>query len=1391
MRKILRKWFALLACTAAAAFGLVLAACGVKESTVTFVTDGGTEIAPITAEIGSSFTAPDDPVKTGFRFKGWYTSSDFSGEAVEIPATMPAENVTYYAKYAQLFTLTYAANAPSGTTATGSVEEQICESGVEKALKANAFEIEGCRFKGWSTSPNGEPLTGDKIAIDENTTLYAVWNRGYANKLGNGDYLFVEGTVAYLQTQDEELVGTYDPETKLFSVENGDETIGGRLFEDNTYSCYGEHSFGVYSLIDAYTGEAVTPAVSLELFDNQVAVYNGAKGSYAYEDGSFVFTSNNETFLFRLGDDTFTKKGGEAGSYVLYGGSTALALDGYGAATLNGKTVRYAVEEGLIVIDGDSYKLEGEYYAAFNQSLQGAFTGEDGTTLVLDGYMTATLNGENFPFAAKTVKKIDGVYITVGDGAYKLEEDSFAEVGDEIGSWDQYANGRFVSAGYAYILLDGTGKADVYESQYSGNSTLKAKGTYSFNGEEWTFTPDAEYESYGTFTFILSHIGSNGSNAHIRKSAPVGTFQNDGDTLALNGYGTAVYTAGGKSAEGDYTVSGTTVTVSGAVNKTFILDTANNTFTVQAWEAGIEFYLNAVSGNREGNKRMTLDGNGNATIKRYEYDYWTDDSSWVSYATGTYELLSGTDVSDSVFKFTPSSSSSKEQEFTFILTRTPNGYFVEDASLVQTYTGKDGATLVFDGFGYVTYTAGEESYRGQADKDGDYVSLDGEYLFKLNGEAHTFIVVGVEKGEYTVYDAGLGERGEQMLTLDGEGGAVYYDGEDEVNGVYAWDAAKQEYSFTAEGLNFRFIIGEDGRYTIYITAYERAGEYLCANDFSRLTLLPYGTARFVSEMGVPENGVYTLLSDDVVRFHVDGTAATAYRYYLLNFTNATFTALLEDFVAENGVLLAYQGNKTDIVIPAGITTIAAGVFAGSNVRSVDLNEVQTVGNSAFEKCGDLIEVTGENVVTIGDSAFASCSHLETASFGVNLATIGSKAFASTSAVLVLAGDKAPAVAEDSFTTSGGYDPVVAVNSLETALRWYAAEGWGKYAGQIGYVSESEAVYYWSITEWSQSSAFLFEHGRAKLGSSLKALFRMTENEIKLYKYDASKDGKYEEISISLVSGEFVYNSKCYVLEGTQVTFKDAENNELTVAMTPALTATFNGKSVTISSTSANYTFVSEGATYTVTNTSIKGTSSASAEFAISGITYKLSFTDNSSCTLKQVGADYMFDGTPYLYVDGTRYMITTAYSVVRKTDEGFMILSQTSSGIDGIYWLTKDTEGNYTVTKETGITMTELTGSDSTVRVRVYTNASGELVLWNLALTDYETDSASRPAYDVINNYVEVKQEDGSVVYRFTAPLVAKGTAWSKWALNYTFDITLTVNDNGVPTAFTCVKTKI
>ena len=62
----------------------------VNQYTITFDSNGGSDVDPITQDYGTTITSPDVPTRTGYDFDGWSPA---------VPATMPAENMTVVAQW--------------------------------------------------------------------------------------------------------------------------------------------------------------------------------------------------------------------------------------------------------------------------------------------------------------------------------------------------------------------------------------------------------------------------------------------------------------------------------------------------------------------------------------------------------------------------------------------------------------------------------------------------------------------------------------------------------------------------------------------------------------------------------------------------------------------------------------------------------------------------------------------------------------------------------------------------------------------------------------------------------------------------------------------------------------------------------------------------------------------------------------------------------------------------------------------------------------------------------------------------------------------------------------------------------------------------------------------
>ena len=124
-----------------------------NKYTITFDTNGGSEIAPITQDYGTQITAPADPTREGYTFIGWDKA---------IPATMPAENVTVTAQWEiNQYTITFDTNGGS------EIAPITQDYGTAIAAPADPTR-EGYTFIGWDREiPANMPA--------ENVTLTAQW----------------------------------------------------------------------------------------------------------------------------------------------------------------------------------------------------------------------------------------------------------------------------------------------------------------------------------------------------------------------------------------------------------------------------------------------------------------------------------------------------------------------------------------------------------------------------------------------------------------------------------------------------------------------------------------------------------------------------------------------------------------------------------------------------------------------------------------------------------------------------------------------------------------------------------------------------------------------------------------------------------------------------------------------------------------------------------------------------------------------------------------------------------------------------------------------------------------------------------------------------------------
>ncbi|MCR5308488.1 MAG: InlB B-repeat-containing protein [Bacilli bacterium] len=147
-----------------------------KTFTVTFVSNGGSNVDPIKVKESETLNKPTDPTRNGYEFAGWYINSSLTTPMTF--GTKIIQDITLYAKWNELetppslreYTVTFVTNGGSSITPVD-VKEGY------KLTKPADPSRQGYTFKGWFKDVNlTTPMNFDN-PISSELTLYAKWEK--------------------------------------------------------------------------------------------------------------------------------------------------------------------------------------------------------------------------------------------------------------------------------------------------------------------------------------------------------------------------------------------------------------------------------------------------------------------------------------------------------------------------------------------------------------------------------------------------------------------------------------------------------------------------------------------------------------------------------------------------------------------------------------------------------------------------------------------------------------------------------------------------------------------------------------------------------------------------------------------------------------------------------------------------------------------------------------------------------------------------------------------------------------------------------------------------------------------------------------------------------------
>jgi uncharacterized repeat protein (TIGR02543 family) len=161
-----------------AALGLLLSGCPQPVGspvlyTITFDSHGGSAVAAITQNTGTSVAKPADPTRTGYTFTGWY-SAENGGTLYSWPYTLTG-NLTMHAQWQDAgqpaptqYTITFDSHGGSAVTA-------ITANAGTAVSKPVDPERTGYTFDGWYSVVSGGTLYSWPYDLTASVTMHARW----------------------------------------------------------------------------------------------------------------------------------------------------------------------------------------------------------------------------------------------------------------------------------------------------------------------------------------------------------------------------------------------------------------------------------------------------------------------------------------------------------------------------------------------------------------------------------------------------------------------------------------------------------------------------------------------------------------------------------------------------------------------------------------------------------------------------------------------------------------------------------------------------------------------------------------------------------------------------------------------------------------------------------------------------------------------------------------------------------------------------------------------------------------------------------------------------------------------------------------------------------------
>lgn len=273
--------------------------------TVTYHTNGGSEIEAKEVQQGSMMVAPEEPTKTGYRFVGWFTDPEFENAFDFTGAFMPGNDLDLYAKWvANKYSVTFDAN--EGTLPNGAQNPIDVTYDSQYGTLPTPVRT-GYKFLGWFTErTGGVKISGtDTVSILSDITLYARWQakatisasiisyqKGQKKTYNkqHQPFVFTTGSIASASFTVLYKRQGLDSEYKTQAVNAGTYDIKFVRAEDDNYKYFETVLTGVY-VIEKAESRIITKPTGYSIYGNIIANRMVSDVDYV-GDGQLMFAAS-------------------------------------------------------------------------------------------------------------------------------------------------------------------------------------------------------------------------------------------------------------------------------------------------------------------------------------------------------------------------------------------------------------------------------------------------------------------------------------------------------------------------------------------------------------------------------------------------------------------------------------------------------------------------------------------------------------------------------------------------------------------------------------------------------------------------------------------------------------------------------------------------------------------------------------------------------------------------------------------------------------------------------------------------------------------------------------------------------------------------------------------